>query len=252
MRFFSKIGCLVTLLACFAFYNGSKKTKVVLVGDSTMSVKDVKAYPEAGWGMPFALFFDSTVVVENVAQNGRSTKSFIEEKRWQKVMENLAEGDYVLIQFGHNDEVKEKVGRYTTPDEYKANLTRFVNDVRSKKAYPILITPVARRKFDSTGIQIDTHKEYAPLVKQVAEAVQAPLIDLNAKSLALLQELGPDKSLFFFNHLAPGEHPNHPNGKQDDTHFSEFGARKMAQLVLSEIRAQHMPLENKIVGNKGR
>src|SRR6478752_2845959 len=127
-----------------SFITGNNKITVWLVGDSTMSVKEKTAYPETGWGMPFAVFFDSTVSVNNVAQNGRSTKSFIEEHRWQYVMDNLHAGDYVLIQFGHNDEVKEKVGRYTTPEEFSNNLDRFVKDVLSKAATPVLITPVAR------------------------------------------------------------------------------------------------------------
>jgi len=252
MNVFFKIGCIAVLLTCLAFINGDKKTKVFLVGDSTMSIKDSSTYPETGWGMPFVLFFDSSVSIENVAQNGRSTKSFIEEKRWQNVMDNLSEGDYVFIQFGHNDEVKEKVGRYTTPDEFMGNLTRFVKDVRSKHAFPVLITPVARRKFDSTNHEVDTHEIYAALVKKVAAEQKTPLIDLNAKSMALLQELGPDKSVFLFNHLAAGEHPNYPSGKQDDTHFSELGARKMAEIVLAEIKAQQLPLAQKIVVRKGR
>ena len=88
-----------------------------------MSIKDVGAYPETGWGMPFVYFFDSTVTVDNRARNGRSTRTFISENRWKDVIEQMSEGDYVFIQFGHNDEVKEKVGSYSTPEEYRANLT---------------------------------------------------------------------------------------------------------------------------------
>ena len=121
---------LVILIALLSFQK--KNISVWMAGDSTMSIKQVKAYPETGWGMPFSYFFDSTVKVENRAKNGRSTKTFISEKLWQGIIDNLQEGDYVFIQFGHNDEAKEKVERYTTPDEYKANLTRFVNETRNK------------------------------------------------------------------------------------------------------------------------
>src|SRR4051812_11443184 len=155
--------CLFVITTAMAFIQADKKITVFLVGDSTMSNKEKSAYPETGWGMPFSIFFDSTVIVKNVAQNGRSTKSFIEENRWQQVMDNLHQGDYVFIQFGHNDEVKEKVGRYTTPEEFSANLERFVKDARSKKAIPVLITPVARRKFDSSGNTVNTHEVYAQL-----------------------------------------------------------------------------------------
>src|SRR3954451_24486609 len=251
MKKWKVVICLVVLITAMAYIKGDKKTTVFLVGDSTMSNKEKSAYPETGWGMPFSIFFDSSIVVDNVAQNGRSTKSFIEEHRWQQVMDNLQEGDYVFIQFGHNDEVKEKVGRYTTPEEFSANLERFVKDTRSKKAIPVLITPVARRKFDSTGKLVNTHEVYAELVKNVAAKQQVPLIDLNEKSMALLQHLGQENSTFLFNHLTPGEHPNYPNGREDDTHFDELGARKMAEIVLQEIKNLQLPLADRIVkGNK--
>ena len=226
-----------------------KKIKLWLIGDSTMSVKDKRAYPETGWGMPFVVFFDSTVSVSNHAKNGRSTKSFLEEGLWKPVLENLQNGDYVFIQFGHNDEVKEKVGRYTTPQEFKNNLQRYVNDTRVKKAIPILLTPVARRAFDSTGRIIDTHAQYAHLVREVALAEGVPLIDLNEKSKRLFEQFGPQQSKLFFNHLDPGEHPNYPEGKIDDTHFNELGARKIAELVLAEIRNLKLELAERIVGS---
>ena len=241
---------LILFLMAFAMPE-KKKITIWMCGDSTMSIKEKKAYPETGWGMPFALFFDSTVTIDNVAQNGRSTKSFIEEGRWKNVMDNLHAGDYVLIQFGHNDEVKEKVGRYTTPEEFSNNLDRFVKDVRSKDATPVLITPVARRKFDSSGNITDTHQQYAQLVRDVAKKDGTILIDLDEKSMELLQQTGAENSKYFFNYLRPGEHPNYPTGREDDTHFNELGARKMAELVLHEIQNQHLPLAGHVfAGNK--
>ncbi|MEO7925081.1 MAG: rhamnogalacturonan acetylesterase [Chitinophagaceae bacterium] len=224
-----------------------KKIKVWLVGDSTISVKEKKAYPETGWGMPFVHFWDSTVTVDNRAKNGRSSKSFFAEKLWQPVLDNLQEGDYVFIQFGHNDESKDKGERYSSPEEFKANLERYVTESRSKKAIPVLITPVARRKFDDKGQVKESHGEYAGLVKQIAAANSVPLIDLNEKSKILLQQLGPESSKYLFNYLTPGEHPNYPEGKQDDTHFSELGARKMAEIVLAEIKTLKLELADRIV-----
>src|ERR1051325_8860940 len=107
--------CLIILMS-FAFQQ-QKKIKVYLIGDSTMANKQVSAYPETGWGMPFAYFFDSTVTVDNRAQNGRSTRTFMEEKRWQPVVDNLQDGDYVFVQFGHNDEVNTKAS-YTTEEQF--------------------------------------------------------------------------------------------------------------------------------------
>ena len=241
-----QVTCLCAVLL-MAFSTPPKKVKVWLIGDSTVSVKESKAYPETGWGMPFAYMFDSTVVVDNRAKNGRSTRSFMAEGLWQPVVDNLKEGDYVLIQFGHNDEGKEKVGRYTTPREFRANLVKYVTDAKVKKALPVLITPVARRIFDDKGQVKESHPVYADVVREVARELNVPLIDLEEKSKALLQDFGPEKSKYLFNYLEPEEHPNYPEGKQDNTHFSELGARKMAEIVLSGIRNLKLELAGRII-----
>ena len=222
-----------------------KKIKIWLIGDSTMANKEIKAYPETGWGMPFTNFFDSSVTVDNRAKNGRSTQSFIDEGLWKPVVDNLNEGDYVFVQFGHNDEVPTKK-TYTTEEQFKNNLIRYVNETRRKKANPVLITPVARRKFDSTGQVVGTHEVYSQIVRSVAKQLNVPLIDLDKKSQALLQQFGVDNSKLLYNHLQPGEHPNYPDGKIDDTHFSELGARKMAEIVLAEIKESKLPLADHI------
>lgn len=225
----------------------SKKIKIFLAGDSTMSIKEKRVYPETGWGMPFVHFWDTTVIVENRAKNGRSTKTFIQEGIWQSIVQEAVEGDYVLIQFGHNDESVEKKERYTTPDSFKLNLTRFVEETRSKKAIPVLISPVSRRKFDKDGSAIETHKVYTPLVKEVADATQTLYIDLDAKSRTLYQRFGPEASRWLFLQLQPGEHPNYPDGREDNTHFNELGARLIAQSVLAELREKIPDLSNRIV-----
>jgi len=157
------------------------------------------------------------------------------------VIENMNEGDYVFIQFGHNDEIETKK-TYTTKEQFIANLARYVNETREKKGIPILITPVARRKFDDAGNIVGTHEIYSELVRSLAKQLNVPLIDLDRKSQALLQQLGVENSKFLYNHLQPGEHPNYPEGKIDDTHFSELGARKMAEIVLAEIRNLNLGL----------
>ena len=217
-----------------------RKIKIFIAGDSTAANKEVRAYPETGWGMPFAYLFDSLVIVDNRAKNGRSTRTFISEGLWQKLIDDVREGDYVLIQFGHNDEVPTKVGRYTTPKAYEANLGRFIVETRNKKANPVLLTPVSRRQFDSSGHIKETHAEYSPIVRSVAKQYNVPLIDMDEKSKALLQKFGPENSKLLFLQLEPGEHPNYPAGKNDNTHFNELGARKMAQLVLAGIKELHL------------
>ncbi|MCU7547799.1 rhamnogalacturonan acetylesterase [Chitinophagaceae bacterium LB-8] len=247
-RFFKVFG-LFSVLFLLSFTMAPRKIKVYLIGDSTMSIKQSKAYPETGWGMPFVYFFDSTVEVDNRAQNGRSTRTFIEEGRWQPVTENLQAGDYVFIQFGHNDEVPTKKS-YTTEDAFKANLAKFINETRAKKATPVLITPAARRSFDSTTGKIKgTHDIYSALVRSVAVAYKTPLIDLDKQSQDLLQSFGVEGSRLLFNQLKPGEHPNYPKGVEDNTHFNELGARKMAQIVLADIKDLKLELADRIVNS---
>ncbi len=224
-----------------------KKIKVYLIGDSTIAIKETKSYPETGWGMPFVYFFDSTIEVDNRAKNGRSTRTFISENRWQPVADSLQEGDYVFIQFGHNDESKEKTDRYVTPEQFKINLTRFVNETRAKKANPVLITAVARRKFDSTNHIVDGHGVYTQIVRELSKELDVPMIDLQKTSTALLEKWGVENSKLLFLQLEKGEHPNYPDGKIDNTHFSELGARKMAQLVLEDIKKLNLELANHIV-----
>jgi lysophospholipase L1-like esterase len=238
----------VFILSAFSLSH-KHKTTVYLIGDSTMSIKETKAYPETGWGMPFVYFFDSTVKVDNRAKNGRSTRTFIEEGLWKPVVENLAEGDYVFIQFGHNDEVETKKS-YTTKEQFTTNLIKYITETRAKRAFPVLLTPVARRKFDAAGKITGTHDVYAQLVRDVAQQQNVPLIDLDKKGQALMQEMGVENSKYLFNHLQPGEHPNYPDGKIDDTHFSELGARKIAQIVLAEMKNLKLELAEHTVGKK--
>jgi lysophospholipase L1-like esterase len=242
---------LFLLLIIMAFSDHRKKVTVYLIGDSTMADKRAGAFPETGWGTPFKTFFDSSVTVDNRAKNGRSTRTFIEENLWQPIVEQLQPGDYVFIQFGHNDEAMEKVGRYTSPEAYKKNLGRFIDDARKHNAQPVLLSPVTRRQFDRDGKIRETHTAYSPLVKEVASRKNTPFIDLDKKSRDLLQEFGEENSKYLFLQLAPGEHPNYPEGKNDNTHFSELGARKIAQIVLAEIQALKLDLRNRIV-NKSK
>jgi len=224
-----------------------KKIRVFMAGDSTMSVKEPRYYPETGWGMPFANFFDSSVTVINKAKNGRSTKSFRSEGIWKSIMDEVQPDDYVFIEFGHNDESKEKKERYTLPEEFKANLTAYITETREKKAIPILLTPVSRRKFDSTGTAVQTHGIYSDLVRQVAKETGVLFIDADELSRAMYQSFGVETSKLLFLQLKPGEHPNYPEGKEDNTHFNELGARLIAQLVLKDMRTQKMPLVERIV-----
>jgi lysophospholipase L1-like esterase len=241
------------VLALFIFsFQPDDKIKIFLAGDSTMSVKEIKSYPETGWGMPFVYFWDSSVAIVNRAKNGRSTKTFISEGLWKSITDETSKGDYVFIQFGHNDESIEKKERYATPDTFKMNLSRFIKDTRDKGAIPVLLTPVGRRKFDSSGKVMETHLIYAQLTREVAAEQKVVLIDLDTRSQILYQNFGRENSKLLFLQLKTGEHPNYPEGKEDNTHFTELGARLIAQEVLAAIRVQIPGLVSHIVNSKGK
>jgi len=236
-----------SLFALFAFaFPEKKKITIWLCGDSTMSIKETKAYPETGWGMPFVYFWDSTVLVENLARNGRSTSSFRNEGLWKKVLDNAGEGDYVFIQFGHNDEVSTKK-TYTTETEFRNNLKQYVSEARSKKTTPILLTPMARRKFDTNGKIEGTHDVYSQIVRDVAKEEKVVLLDMDKITQQFYQQVGVENSRLLFLQLKPGEHPNYPDGKEDNTHFNELGARLVAQEVLVEIKKQIPILAGRII-----
>lgn len=241
--------CLFPSLLLMACLPPKLPIKVYLIGDSTMCEYPVSRAPLTGWGMPFSHFFDSTVLVDNRARGGRSTRTFISENRWQPIADSLQEGDYVFIQFGHNDGAtgERYKARYTPVPDYKTNLIKFIAETRAKKAIPVLITPVARRNFDADGNIKESHAEYSAAVREVGKANKVPVIDLDARSCEFLQEIGPVYSKMLFMQLDTLEHPNYPNGLDDNTHFNEYGARRMAELVLAEIRALRLELAERIV-----
>jgi len=213
-----------------------KSPAVFLAGDSTMSRKEEKVFPEHGWGMMIPEFFKPSVSFINEAKNGRSTKSFIQEGRWDRILAGLQLGDYVLIQFGHNDEKSEDPERYTAPcGEYSRNLEYFINSALEKGAHPVLMTPVCRRKFNADGKLEMTHGDYPGAVKAIAAKWKVPCIDMETKSAALLRSYGPDNSKKLFMHLKPGTYSNYPDGKEDDTHFNIEGARTIAELAAQEL-----------------
>lgn len=214
-----------------------------LIGDSTMADKPLADNPERGWGQLLPTFLGEQIAVRNHAMNGRSTRSFINEGRWDIVLRQLKSGDWVFIQFGHNDEKKEDPRRYAAPQtDYKANLARFVNEARNKSATPILLTPVMRRRFDAQGKFLDTHGEYPDVVRALAKELNVALIDLHQASQRLIEQLGIEESKKLFLHIPPGQYQSLPQGRQDDTHFSEYGATRMAGLVVAELRRQKLGL----------
>ena len=242
----------LALIAAFAALSTVLSSFTIhLTGDSTMADKDIKGgtNPERGWGMMFPNFLDEGVDVVNYAKNGRSTKSFIDEGLWDKVLGNLKEGDYVFIQFGHNDSKQSDSVRYAAPwGAYKANLEKFVLQTREKGGKPVLLTPVARRWFKEGGLDRNCHGDYPIVMKKVAEELNVPLLDMTSVTLDWLEGLGDEGSRPYYMIST---------GKSDNTHTVARGARKLAEMTCTEIRkslpeiAEHLIHYDIVVDKKG-
>jgi len=207
--------------------------RVFLAGDST--VCDQKNEPYVGWGQALPLFFGSKAVVANHAESGRALRSFKGERRLAKVLAQLRAGDFVLIQFGHNDQ-KEKgegVGAFTT---YSDSLREYVAAVRAKGAKPVLITAVARRRFDDQGKVFESLGDFPEAVRRVAKELSVPLIDLNASSKQVYQALGVEPSKLALLHYPANTFPGQTTPLRDDTHFGAYGAYEMARCAVEGIR----------------
>jgi lysophospholipase L1-like esterase len=226
----------------------AQKTTVYLIGDSTMANK-VKPNdnPEHGWGQVLPSFFSDNIVVVNKAVNGRSTRSFINEKRWDSIYKVIKPGDYVFIQFGHNDEKIADSTRYTNPHTaYRYNLIRFVNEARAKGAIPILFSSIVRRNFNEQGVLIPTHGDYPMETRLVAQEYKVPFIDLEYYSELLETSYGPEKSKKLHLHFKAGEVPYYPKDKDDDTHLSLKGANEIAGIAVDQIRLLNDPSVEKL------
>jgi len=239
--------CLPLAIANVAAAERVAPVTIHLAGDSTLAEKLPEKRPETGWGERLAAqFHPGSVAIDNRAKNGRSTRTFIEEGRWQALLEDVRPDDVVLIQFGHNDASVEKVDRYTPPADYERNLARFVADVRGRNAVPVLLTPVARRRFDEAGRMQASHGEYPDRMRALAAREGVALVDMERRSTALLQEMGVEGSKPLFLWVAPGANPNYPDGVQDNTHFSPEGAARIAREFAQALCGLALPLKERL------
>lgn len=229
--------CLSTVVYC-------QNITIYTIGDSTMANKpDTDQNPERGWVQLLPGFFNDKVTIVNKAVNGRSTRSFIDQGRWDEVYQLLKPGDYVFIQFGHNDQKFKSPDRYTNPHTaYRHNLIKFVNESRAKGAIPILFSSIVRRNFNEHGTLIDTHGAYPLETRLVAQQYEVDFIDLQYLTEVLEMSYGKEKSKELHLHYAPGELPYYPKGKQDDTHLSVKGATEVSKLVVEELKSTEHPL----------
>lgn len=242
------------LLSILFISFSSRPVHILMAGDSTMAdkvfsktVKDsitgkVVEIPflERGWGQLLPEFINGKAIVKNYAKNGRSTRTFVEEGLWTDLISNTQKGDFVIIQFAHNDGAVSKTERYTNPAQFRLNFTAFVSEVKAKGATPILCTPVARRKFDSNGMLVPTHGVYPDIIRSVAKQQKVPLVDMEKLTSDWLLHEGVEASKKYFHKLAPGESPLYPNGLDDNTHFNEAGARIVADMFVKEVEKQRI------------
>ena len=212
--------------------------RILTMGDSIMQYNDCTTYPLTGWIQELVRFFPPETEFKNFARNGRSTKSFIDEGRFDAVRAEAQKGDFVLIGFGHNDEKAEDPTRYTAPDEgglFRKNLAYFVTELRKVGALPILLTPVVRRKFGADGKIEDTHGAYPAAVIATAEALKVPCIDLTALSTAYVEKLGAEASKALFMNFGAGIYDNYSAGRNDNSHLRPDGAFAISRLAATEL-----------------
>ncbi|MCS4302771.1 rhamnogalacturonan acetylesterase [Chryseobacterium sp. BIGb0232] len=239
----------ITLLLLFlSIMTLAQQPTLFLIGDSTMANKEnPDKNPEHGWGQMLPSLLNSGISIQNHATNGRSSKSFRTEGRWNKVMNQLKKGDFVIIQFGHNDQKINDSARFTNPyTQYRANLERYVTEARSKGATPILLTSIVRRNFNENGVLVDTHKEYPLVVRMVANDLQVPFVDLQLLSEQLEISYGPENSKKLHLHYKKGDEAYYPEGKDDDTHLSKLGAESIAKLAAASLKSMKTGLEKYI------
>ena len=243
-----------------------KKTTIFVIGDSTAANKDISGgKQERGWAMVLQSYFDDNIIIDNHAVNGRSSKSFIDEGRWDKVLSKMKPGDYVIIQFGHNDE-KSQPERHTDPGStFDYNLAKFVRETREHGGIPILMNCVVRRNFMVKAPQIaddeklrtstfsddvktvegdtlyDTHGLYAQVPRDVAQRMNCLFVDANQITHDLEQGLGKEASKKLHMWFMPNTEPSEPKGKQDNTHYNIYGAHQVARL-LADALCEEVPV----------
>lgn len=242
----------------FAMAEEQRPIHVYLIGDSTCANKNLeKENPERGWGQLFRALFDEEVFVENHAMNGRSTKSFRAEGRWEPIYSQMQPGDYVFIQFGHNDEKVDRPAVGSVPEVFAENLRRYVKETREKGGTPVLLTPIARRHFTAEGELIKTHGEYPDRVRQVAEEEGVVLLDMEPLTEAWLKGLGDEPSRAYFMWLKKGTSPLYPEGREDNTHLNVKGAHVLSRMVADEVKkaipelGKHFVIADYVVAKDG-
>lgn len=214
-----------------------------IIGDSTAAIKDSHKRPETGWGEKISLFLKSGIKIQNHATNGRSTKSFIDENRFSDIESKFEQGDYLFIQFGHNDQKIEDPTRFTDPfSTYQENLSFFIRKAKEKGVIPVVFSSVPRRKFLSEH-RLDRLAvgKYPNAAKLLAKREGVLFLDIFTAAKRFYEYLGFEDAARLFLQLHPNQHPNYPEGKIDNTHFNETGAYVIASIIAAKMyKAKHV------------
>lgn len=225
--------------------------RIFIASDSTAQAYGADKYPQAGWGQMLKCGLAPDVEVINRAIGGRSTRTFLSEGRWDRLLAEARPGDVVLIQFGHNDASYSRPERYAPAATlYRDNLMRMIWEARGRGLTPVLVTPPARRSFENGHAKAD-FADYSRVERDLVVSAGVPLIDLEARSREMLDRTGEDASKkFYLHYTAANGAPGYPNGVDDDTHFSELGARAMANIVAQELKALKLPVAAKVLADR--
>lgn len=219
-------------------------TTVFLCGDSTVVDQDIE--PWASWGQMFPWFFDNSVAIANYAESGERADTFIGAGRLRKILSLMQPGDYVFVEFGHND-MKLKGPGYGGYYFFATQLKKFVDEVRAKGGIPVLVSPTHRRNFDEQGKIVESHEDYPAGMEWVADREGVEFIDLHRMSGVFFEALGVEGSKKAFVHYKAGSYEGMPNDVADNTHFNPYGAFQLAKCMVSAIQSKGMPLATHIV-----
>ncbi len=219
--------------------------KIFMAGDSTMQFNDYSTFPQVGWAQVFVEFVKRDVAVRNYAKNGRSTKSFIEEGRLDEIMELISEGDFLFVQFGHNDQKIQDPSRYTNAfGTYQENLKKFIDAARSKKAIPVLLSSVYRRTFIDGVLADNVHFDYPEAMRQLCEKENVLYIDVCEETRKILAQLGDEKSKKLYMNFDASEHPLYAKETNDNTHLRYDGGFMVSKIVAEALKKAGEPYSN--------
>lgn len=212
--------------------------RIFWAGDSTVKQNFYMSFPQTGIGQAYGLYLKKNVKIENYAENGRSTKSFIDEGRLEYIDREIKEGDFLYIQFGHNDEKADELRHTDSFGSYQDNLTKFVEVARKHGAYPLFITSLYRRLFndDKKTLVEGTHQDYPQAMIELGKKLDVPVVDLCSLSKALIEEAGYEETKKWFLHVPAGRYPNFPEGKEDNSHLQYEGAYRFSALIVQEVK----------------